>query len=30
MAGESTMMMKYSFVYKKPSIVTTIKVRRLE
>jgi hypothetical protein len=30
MAGESTIMMKCSFVYRKPSIVTTIKVRRLE
>jgi hypothetical protein len=30
MAGESTIIMKCSFVYRKPSIVTTIKVRRLE
>jgi hypothetical protein len=30
MAGESTIMMKCSFLYEKPSIVTTIKVRRME
>jgi hypothetical protein len=29
-AGESTIMMKCTFVYRKPNTVTTIKVRRME